>query len=169
MAKLASVPRKADGCCGSEEQTQLKAHRARLGASTKEQRGMKTLEPVSSEYQIPEVIDGHECEFSVQAFLYTDLLEAGFDVRGEVPWRNKKARMSCRFDVVIYEFGRPVWIVEVKARPVSHRTVVEDTRQGRRYRMFGVPVTFVYGPEDAQRFVQFQIERRNGGSTRDGS
>jgi hypothetical protein len=114
-----------------------------------------TLEPVTNRYKIsyPE----KESEFEVQAFLFSSLKALGLDVRGEVQchgafgMRSKKA--SCRFDLVLFEDKEAVLVLEVKARPVKHKTSVEDTRQGRRYPHFGVPVRFIYGMEDAKEFL----------------
>jgi len=101
-----------------------------------------------------------ETEFEVQAKLFSALKQHGFEVRGEVSWRLKPIG-SCRFDIVIYEGGEPARIVEVKSSPVKHRSgTLEDTRQGRRYRLFGVPVTFVYGSADADAFLALMLEER---------
>lgn len=95
-------------------------------------------------------------EFEVQAWLYMTLRAQGRDVRGEVKtlYEQKKGRVKarfCRFDLVEYVDKKAVRIFEVKARPVRHKDGVEGTRQGQRYPRYGVPVTFVYGMEDAMR------------------
>lgn len=93
-------------------------------------------------------------EFEVQAWLYAALRSAGRDVRGEVKTMYEpKGRLGraqfCRFDLVEYVNGDAIHIYEVKAAPVKHRAGVQATRQGVRYPQFGVPVTFVYGMDDA--------------------
>ena len=114
---------------------------------------MQTLEPIGKQYAVPQIPDAHESEFEVQANLYSALKTKGVDVRGEVAWFDPGTRTHCRFDLVIYENKAPVHILEVKARQVKHKTCLEDTRQGRRYRLFGIPVTFIYGSADASLFV----------------
>lgn len=64
----------------------------------------------------------------------------------------RACRARCRFDLLIFNRGELNHIVEVKAKPITHRRGVEATRQGTRYREFGVPVTFVYGLDDADEF-----------------
>lgn len=113
---------------------------------------MKTLQPTSSQFKVPSR-DENPTEFEVQAWLFNTLKELGFDVRGEIQWRDKKTRQLFRFDLVIYERGVASDILEIKANPISHKNGVENTRQARRYRSFGIPVTFIYGYHDARAFV----------------
>lgn len=115
---------------------------------------MTRLEPIDSKYTVP-VRDESPSEFEVQAFLYGELKKMGRNVRGEVKWFDPDLRVQCRFDLVIYGERGAEQIVEVK--PTARKwvkTPLEDTRQGRRYRLFGVPVTFVYGMEDARKFLE---------------
>ncbi len=118
---------------------------------------METLQPLSNTNMVPSGPSSRETEFEVQAALFSRLREAGFQVRGEVKWCKKRkagARgETCRFDLVIYEGARAIHIVEVKAAPMRHKNGLEATRQGSRYRHFGVPVTFVYGSQDAETFI----------------
>lgn len=118
---------------------------------------MRTLEARSSEYQVPVRTDEGTSEFDVQATIYAALKAEGIDIRGEVPWRNGNTKAKrgevCRFDLVIYRNGAAAEIVEVKGAPVRHKHGLENTRQGRRYVRFGVPVTFVYGMADAAMFI----------------
>lgn len=114
---------------------------------------LKKLSPNTSEHSIqyPQM----DSEFEIQAYLFAKLKAAGFDVRGEVQVHGmfglRKAKASCRFDIVIYENGVATLIIEVKARVVNHKSTVDDTRQGKRYTTFGVPVWFVYGMSDAEK------------------
>lgn len=110
------------------------------------------MRPVSDEWKIP-APHYRPSEFEVQAFLWSGLKSLGIDVRGEVRWQQKKPRIHCRFDLVIYEEAKAVRIIEVKAAPVKHKHGLHNTRQGTRYCKFGVPVTFVYGMSDAQEFL----------------
>lgn len=124
---------------------------------------MKTLVPITNQYEVPTGPSSRETEFEVQAALFISLKAAGIAVRGEIKWCGRASkdarRETCRFDLVIYELGRAVHIIEVKAAPMQHKDGVEATRQGQRYRRFGVPVTFVYGSDDAAGFLSFWLNR----------
>lgn len=91
-----------------------------------------------------------DSEFEVQAFLWNGLRELGVNARGEVSVPYAK-RQKVRFDIAVFESGVLMGIIEVKARPVNHRTNWEDTRQGRRYTTFGVPIRIVYGMDQANQ------------------
>lgn len=92
-------------------------------------------------------------EFEVQAFLWSQLRELGFNVRGEV--KTKFAhRCYVRFDLALFEDGKLVGILEIKRAPVKHKSSWEETRQGNRYNQFGVPVKIVYGYEEACALVE---------------
>ena len=114
------------------------------------------LETTGQEFEI--AYPAVESEFEVQAFLFSELRRAGFDARGEVQvhglFGQRAAKASCRFDIVIFEDKRAVMVLEVKARPVIHKSGVENTRQGKRYPRFGVPVQFIYGMNDARKFLR---------------
>lgn len=114
---------------------------------------LKTVQAISGSLEIP--YPAVESEFEVQAWLWAELRKAGFDAKGEVQILGKfglrKTKASCRFDVVVFDVTKKaICVFEVKARVVRHKTVVEDTRQGRRYPHFGVPVHFVYGMAGAE-------------------
>lgn len=113
---------------------------------------MKTLQPTSFEFLVP-VRSEKPTEFEVQAVLYNSLKMMGLDVRGEISLKDRETRRLYRFDIVIYRDGLAEEIVEVKADEVAHRNGLENTRQARRYRQFGIPVTFVYGMGDVRAFV----------------
>lgn len=63
-------------------------------------------------------------------------------------------KRQCRFDLVIYENGEATRIIEVKSARIKHKTDVTQTRQGHNYAQFGIPVTFVYGMDDANQFIR---------------
>lgn len=111
-----------------------------------------TLEPVAATYNVAYPTRDMN-EFELHAWLYGKLKNIGLDVRGEVRWFDPVERIQCRFDLVIFENKRPHQIIEVKPPAAKRGKSVEDTRQGRRYRLFGVPVTFVYGAEDAKALL----------------
>lgn len=114
-----------------------------------------------------------EGEFDTQASLYVALKAAGAKVRAEVtvrgkePHQGERGRWQCRFDLAIFEGEQLAHIIECKAAPVRHKNGLEETRQCRRYRSFGVPVTFIYGPDDADEFVR--LYRQTGGSNGGGA
>jgi hypothetical protein len=91
-------------------------------------------------------------EFEVQAYLWNELNKLGINARGEVKTKYEK-RAYVRFDVAIFENGNLKQIIEVKRSKIKHKTSWEDTRQGRRYSNFGVPVTILYGMDDVNRYL----------------
>lgn len=91
-------------------------------------------------------------EFEVQAYVWNELRRKGVNARGEVKTKFEK-RCFVRFDVAIFEGGKLTHIIEIKRSKMKHKTRWEDTRQGQRYNQFGVPVTILYGMEDAEKFV----------------
>lgn len=103
-------------------------------------------------------------EFEIQAGLFAGLQREGYRVRGEVTYRHKEGgrRVQCRFDLALFDNGgRLVYILEVKAAPVKHKTDWMDTRQGRRYtRLFGVPVLVVYGAEGMHEVLKMARDGR---------
>lgn len=126
---------------------------------------MITLEPSSNEKEVP-YNDDYKTEFEVQAYIYNSLCELGLVVKGEVVYETSRRKTKdktrgekCRFDLVIYENRKAIRIIEVKARQVSHKNGLEATRQSRKYRSFGVPVTFVYGIDDAIEFVRLMSKQ----------
>lgn len=106
------------------------------------------IDPAKQQFVVP--VPKRESEFDVQAQIWSSLRDLGLDVRGEVKTRAKfegcrKSSVTCRFDLVVYAQGEAVLIIEVKARPVSHKSAFTDTRQGLRYPCFGIPVVVAYG------------------------
>jgi hypothetical protein len=95
---------------------------------------------------------GDKTEFEVQAYIWNELRKIGINARGEVKAKHGH-RSYVRFDIAIFEDGCLKHIVEVKRSKIKHKTTWEDTRQGKRYNEFGVPVTIVYGMKDADEFI----------------
>jgi hypothetical protein len=91
-------------------------------------------------------------EFEVQAYVWNRLKSLGVNARGEVKTKYKK-RSYVRFDIAIFDGGSLSHIIEIKRSAIKHKTSWEDTRQGQRYNEFGVPVTILYGMEDAIRYL----------------
>ena len=94
-----------------------------------------------------------DTEFEVQAYLWGELRKMGVNARGEVKTRHGK-RTWVRFDIAIFIAGKLTRIIEVKRSPINHKTTWEDTRQGKRYNEFGVPVSIVYGMPQAEEFLK---------------
>jgi len=92
-------------------------------------------------------------EFEVQAYLWNELVKRGINARGEVKARYER-RAYVRFDVAIFENGSLTQILEVKRSKIRHKTSWEDTRQGRRYNDFNVPVRILYGMDDVNEYLR---------------
>ena len=91
-------------------------------------------------------------EFEVQAYVWNRLQSLGVNARGEVKTKYK-GKAYVRFDIAVFDGGSLSHIIEIKRSRIKHKTSWEDTRQGQRYSDFGVPVTIIYGMEDAIKFV----------------
>ena len=92
-------------------------------------------------------------EFEVQAVVWLGLRRLGVNARGEVKTRYD-GRRCVRFDVAIFEGGVLIHIIEIKKSKINHKTSWQDTRQGKRYNDFGVPVTIIYGMDEAKEFIK---------------
>jgi hypothetical protein len=92
-------------------------------------------------------------EFEVQAYLWNELRRLGINVRGEVKTKFDK-RCYVRFDLAIFENGQLKEIIEIKRSKMNHKTSWVQTRQGRRYSSYGVPVSIVYGLDDADVYLK---------------
>ena len=97
-------------------------------------------------------------EFEVQAYIWNELRKLGINARGEIKAKHGH-RSYVRFDIAIFKDGNLKHIIEVKRSRIKHKTTWEDTRQGKRYNDFGVPVTIVYGMGDAEKIIKtFHLE-----------
>lgn len=112
---------------------------------------IRTYAPLSNRFTIPAA--RRETEFEIQAWLFATLRSRGVRVCGELRWCGAK-REQCRFDLVRFEGDLPAEIIEVKDTIPRDLGRSELTRQCRRYREFGVPVTFVYGMEGATEYAE---------------
>jgi len=92
-------------------------------------------------------------EFEVQAYVWNKLRSLGVNARGEVKTKYK-GKAYVRFDIAVFDGGSLSHIIEIKRSVIKHKTSWENTRQGQRYNDFGVPVTILYGMEDAIKFVE---------------
>lgn len=92
-------------------------------------------------------------EFEVQAYVWNELQKKGVNVRGEVK-TIFSGRSTVRFDLAVFDDGNLTHIIEIKKSPIKHKHKWENTRQGFRYRQFGVPVFIIYGLEQAKQFVE---------------
>lgn len=92
-------------------------------------------------------------EFEVQAYLWSELVKRGINARGEVKARYER-RAYVRFDIAIFKDGELAQIIEIKKSRIKHKTSWEDTRQGKRYNAFEVPVTILYGMDDVNEYLK---------------
>lgn len=120
---------------------------------------INTLEPTDSEYANKVRKPDRPTEFDVHAWLYIQLKDLGYDVNCQVSANLGRAipkgrRGQCWFDIAVFQGEKLVEIIEVKAAQVTHKDGVDVTRQCIRYRKFGVPLTYVYGMQDAIELVR---------------
>lgn len=94
-----------------------------------------------------------ETEFEVQAYLWSELRNKGINARGEVKTKYAK-RQYVRFDIAIFRDGILTQIIEVKKSKIKHKTSWLNTRQGKRYNEYGVPVCIIYGMQEAKEFLE---------------
>lgn len=93
-------------------------------------------------------------EFEIQAYLYAELQRLGYVVRGEV------VGASGRVDLVVFDGGVPVRVLEVKARLVNQQhgntKAKRVAEQLARYRDDWCPATvlLVDGAEKAERLIE---------------
>lgn len=107
-------------------------------------------------------------EFEIQATLYCELRELGFNVRGEVKTgysengTKRKRAATCRFDLAEFKDGALIGIIEVKPNKTKHKTPEGwlGTRQGARYKNYGVPVTIVYGMDHAWELISRACQQK---------
>jgi hypothetical protein len=95
---------------------------------------VRVFDPISSSGSIDALQP--RTEFELQAWLFNRLKLDGFDVRGEIRGKTN-AGENARFDLTVSAGNTVIAIIEVKDTPGSK---LEKTRQGNRYRTFGVPV-----------------------------
>jgi hypothetical protein len=129
---------------------------------------MHKLQPTTDRYTVEMGDTSIATEFEVQAQLYADLTALGLDVRGELSWRSPDTREQCRFDLVIFKDDRAVEIIEVKSKRVNNDNFLR-TRQARRYTQFGIPVTFIFGHQDADSYVMERMGAMNDAGSSDRS
>lgn len=116
---------------------------------------MKRFNPVSSDNKIKKS-KVWDREFHIHAMTYVALKNNGYEVFGEAVVRginygsqfDKNA--CCTFDLVVFLKDELLAIIEVKDSP-NHN--LEETRQGRRYRSFGVPVYLIWDEADIHRLL----------------
>lgn len=100
-------------------------------------------------------------EFEIHAYIYSALRRAGVNVRGNISAIYDANRGNlCRFDIVIFEFGVASRIVEVKNGGPEQCGIRGQGRQCRRYREYGVPLTYVIGMPQAEKFVREYVASR---------
>lgn len=107
-----------------------------------EWRGTRKPKAVMSPDHIPPPTS--ETEFEVHARLYCGLLALGYAVRGDVSGDG-----GDRFDLVVFDKGVAVRIIEVKKRGV-----VAQRNQINRYSRYGVPVDVVCGMDEVDLYLK---------------
>lgn len=107
-----------------------------------------TLEPHEKLAYIPRP-GGAPSEFEVQSFLFNELLNLGYVVRGEVATKCG----TCVLDLVIYRDGLPVKILEVKKHRRGKGSSQERKKQIERYEQFGVPVEGIFAMAQAKDYI----------------
>lgn len=84
-------------------------------------------------------------EFEIQAELFQDLKQLGYDIHGEVPtsWNRRTGTKGARFDLVIFRNKRAAVLIEVKSHLAgrSHKPTTQ-TKQYQRYSQYGLPVIY---------------------------
>ena len=95
-------------------------------------------------------------EFEVQATIWTALRQMGFNARGEIKTRFvcERKRSCCRFDILVYkQDGDVLCIIEIKSDKRKDLSNWSETRQGKRYAEFGVPVYLIHGMSHSLKFL----------------
>ncbi len=95
-------------------------------------------------------------EFEIQATLYSKLKLLGFDVKGEVTHRlegQEKGFRQCRFDLVIFEKGKAVFIIEVK----NHNKTSFTTRQDRKYSKYEAELMYCTSMGGVDNLIDYLI------------
>jgi len=107
---------------------------------------------------IASITEPSKCsEFEVQAWLYSALQAAGFNVRGEVVTKtglSQRGFKVARFDLVIFRNGVPQMIIEVKDKPRSDGQINVEGRQYKKYTAFGIPLAYARGMDEAKTLYE---------------
>ena len=94
----------------------------------------------------------HCTEFEVQAVIWAGLRSLGINARGEVKCKFA-GRAQVRFDIAVFQDGELAGLIECKRAEKQCDSSWEETRQGKRYSQFGVPVRLVRGMDDATKLL----------------
>ena len=87
-------------------------------------------------------------EFEIHARLYAGIKLCGFHVRGDVPAKGSRKRL----DLVIFENGLAIRIIEVKTKGCADKGPAR--RQAALYANYGIPIDFVWGNTEAKDYVK---------------
>lgn len=110
---------------------------------------MKIFQPLNANYRIEK--PSKMSEFEIHAALYIRLRQAGYKVRGHATAKYENG--MCTFDLVVFDGDyRPKVIIEVKN---SANTSLPNTRQGMRYRHFGLPVVLFWNLDEYGELLNF--------------
>jgi len=97
-------------------------------------------------------------EFEVQAYIFSELKDKGYDIRGEVSTKRRK----CQFDLVVYHKHLPRIVIEVKKqkKTYKHEKYVRFA-QACKYDRYCTQVFYVSGMKEAKKFVNKSLAMRN--------
>lgn len=100
-------------------------------------------------------------EFDIQAELYMALRLAGYNVRGEVRSQvhDLGHKHRVRLDLVVFDTqNQPHLIIECKDTFNGSFDLCKNTRQGRRYHSFGLPIVRIAKVEHFPALIETLVE-----------
>lgn len=103
-------------------------------------------------------------EFELQSRIYSELINQGFYVRGEVRGIVSGVKTGLgkgnrvRLDIVIFsdkECRKPIFAIEVKPkRSIGWIKDYKNTQQHFMYQNLGMPILMILGEDQARQFLQ---------------
>ena len=97
---------------------------------------------------------GSTSEFEIQAYLYHELDEMGYDVRGDVGIKTRTG-IRGRMDLVTFRrSSKAVFAIEVKVALSDPESISAAKLQAAKYEaMTGIPVELIMGMEQAESYI----------------
>jgi type I site-specific restriction endonuclease len=98
--------------------------------------------------------NNYKSEFEIQSDIYQKLKSLGFDVRGEVRWRDKSYSSGfkqCSFDLVIFKDKKAIAIIEVKNN--KKKIINKKSRQFIKYSQFNIPLFYSFSLNDVDDII----------------
>jgi hypothetical protein len=139
-------------------QRYMPAHvKAKIAAHHIKKRSRKKKQPDQGKLCYPKV----PSEFEIQAFLYTELRELGYDARGEVRATTGRSKL----DIVIFTDGKPTSIIEVKKRKINGNSrkrrdaqqLLAREIQRDKYCGYNLPIQDICGMDAAVAFIETML------------